>query len=35
MLALEIFYLALLGISGLFIGGISLKVILGLFKGQH
>ena len=35
MLALEIFYLALLGISGLFIAGISLKVVFGLFKGQH
>ena len=35
MLALEIFYLALLGISGLFIAGIPLKVVLGLFKGQH
>ena len=35
MLALEIFYLALLGLAGLFILGISLKVIMGLFKGQH
>jgi hypothetical protein len=35
MLALEIFYLVLLGISGLFIAGISIKVITGLFKGQH
>jgi hypothetical protein len=35
MLALEIFYLALLFIAGLFIAGISLKVIAGLFKGQH
>jgi hypothetical protein len=35
MLALEIFYLVLLGIAGLFILGISWKVITGLFKGQH
>lgn len=35
MLALEIFYLILLGVSGLFIFGISAKVIMGLFKGQH
>jgi hypothetical protein len=35
MLALEIFYLALLGIASLFILGISVKVVMGLFKGQH
>ena len=35
MLALEIFYIALLIISGLFIAGISWKVISGLFKGQQ
>ena len=34
MLALEIFYLVLLVLAGLMIGGISLKVITGLFKGQ-
>jgi hypothetical protein len=34
MLALEIFYLVLLVLAGLAIGGIALKVITGLFKGQ-
>lgn len=34
MLALEIFYLVLLILAGLAIGGIALKVITGLFKGQ-
>ncbi|QMS55434.1 hypothetical protein CIB50_0000115 [Kocuria varians] len=34
MLGLEIFYLVLLGLAGLAILGISLKVIFSLFKGQ-
>lgn len=34
MLALEIFFLVLLVLAGLAIGGIALKVITGLFKGQ-
>lgn len=34
MLALEIFYLALLGLATLAILGISLKVVFSLFKGQ-
>lgn len=34
MLALEIFYLVLLVLAGLAIGGIALRVITGLFKGQ-
>ena len=34
MLALEICYLVLLGLAGLCILGISLKVVFSLFKGQ-
>lgn len=34
MLALEIFYLVLLGLATIAIAGIALKVITGLFKGQ-
>lgn len=34
MLALEIFFLVLLILASLAIGGIALKVITGLFKGQ-
>lgn len=34
MLALEIFYLALLGLATVAIGLIALKVVFSLFKGQ-
>lgn len=34
-LALEIFYLGLLGLSGLAIGFVSLVVLYNLFRGQR
>lgn len=35
LLALEIFFIGLLVLSALTIGGIALKVISGLYKGQR